>query len=429
VSNVTISKLHLYGMTNGNTYNNSFSPTDPPLTTTGDGWDITHKAIYMWEGSTFSNIQIQSVTIQDFKGENIFSGGSAVTGMVVQDSTMTNFNGDGISVLAADLQVINNTMSNGSNAGVENATKGSGSGALLRQTYIGNTVSLMPREAIVIYGVDNAITSGSVQITGNYMDTIGQINGSAGETGILVIPQAGGNNVAPANVSVVGNVCHDCRSFAILQSSGNTQVSENLFVVDNYNAYDFLSFTYPMNNFTITLNGGYVTPSGAAAGRSLDTVYVLNPNYASGNFAWNNAVVQDNVWQFPGTSNYTFYAKSQQTPGWGLVTNKNLIWMGDYCLGCTYPDGNHGLVDLSTTTTIEPYGPVVYVNGNKASINVTIDASKEQSGSQIRIVNTGSFPVVFHSDSNMSLSAPVTVAPGGSAGFQFNGGVGKFKLQ
>src|ERR1017187_2158914 len=63
-----------------------------------------------------ANILVDSVYIQDFKGENIFSGGSAVTGTVIQNSTMTNFNGDGISMLAADLQVLNNTISNGSNA-------------------------------------------------------------------------------------------------------------------------------------------------------------------------------------------------------------------------------------------------------------------------------------------------------------------------
>src|ERR1035438_69049 len=198
-------------------------------------------------------------------------------------------------LFAADLQVLNNTISNGSNAGIENATKGAGSGALRRQVYASNTISLMPNEAIVIYGVDSTIPAGSVQIVGNHLDTIGQINGSAGQTGILVIPQAGGNNVAPANVSISGNVCHDCRSFGILESSGNTQVSDNLFIVDKYNAYNFLSFTFPMKNFLIARNAGYAT----AAGKSLESVYVLNPGYQTGNFAWNNVTVQENVWRFP----------------------------------------------------------------------------------------------------------------------------------
>ena len=91
--------------------------------------------------STFSNILIDSVYIQDFKGENIYSGGSAITGMVIQNSTLTNFNGNGVSILAADLQVLNNTITNGSNAGIENSTISAGSKALVRQLYQGNSIS------------------------------------------------------------------------------------------------------------------------------------------------------------------------------------------------------------------------------------------------------------------------------------------------
>src|SRR5580704_5713941 len=138
VSNVTISNLHLYGMTNGNTFNVNFGY--PPQSS--DGWDVTHKGIYMWDNSPgFSNITINSVVIQDFKAENIYSGGSPITGMVIENSTLTNFNGNGISMLAADLQVLNNTISNGSNAAVENSTVSTGSQALVRQLYQGNIIS------------------------------------------------------------------------------------------------------------------------------------------------------------------------------------------------------------------------------------------------------------------------------------------------
>ena len=94
VSNVTIAKLHLYGMTNGNTFNVNFGY--PPQVS--DGWDITHKGIYMWDNSAFSNITIDSVVIQDFKAENIYSGGSPITGMIIENSTLKNFNGNGISM-------------------------------------------------------------------------------------------------------------------------------------------------------------------------------------------------------------------------------------------------------------------------------------------------------------------------------------------
>ena len=116
-------------------------------------------------------------------------------------------------------------------------------------------------------------------------------------------------------------------------------------------------------------------------------------------------------------------------PAWALVTAKNLIWKGDICSGCTYPDVNHGVVDLSATTVIEPYGPVVHVTGNTGAVNATIDAAKEQDGSEIRIVNSGAFPVVFNSDNNLRLPAPVKLDPGGSADFRFEAAIGRFTAQ
>ncbi|MGD0777611.1 MAG: DUF2341 domain-containing protein, partial [Candidatus Solibacter sp.] len=427
VSNITVSGLHLYGMTDGNTRSISFSPTQPPLTTTGDGWDETHKAVYLYENSTFTNITINSVYTQDFKGENIFSGGSIVTGMVISNSTMTNFNGNGIAVQAVDLQVLNNVISNGSNAGIENASQGGGAGALVRQLYQSNTISQTMGEGITVNGVDGVVATGTIQILNNYLDTIGQLSSPGARTGIYIVPQVGTNSVGPANVTISGNTCHDCYSFAILQPSGSVQVSGNTLIVDNYNSTNFLSFTVPLSNVTISGNTGYPTSAASANGRTLYAVYELNPGYQSGNFFWSQVKVQDNNWNFPGVPNYEFNTVSG--PGWNLLTNKNIIWQGDVCTGCVYPDVNHGLVSLAGNTTIRPYGPVVYVNGNAQSVTATVDASKEEDGSEVQIVNTGANPVVFTSDANLSLANSLTVPSGGNALFHFSGTVGKFTLK
>ncbi|MDP8990037.1 MAG: DUF2341 domain-containing protein [Acidobacteriota bacterium] len=422
LSNVTVANFHLYGMTNGNTYSYSYSPTDPPLTTTGDGWDETHKAIYLWENSASTNITIDSVIIQDFKGENIYSGGSIMTGIVIKNSTMTNFNGDGISMLAADLQVINNVISNGSNAGIENSTVGAGGAALVHQLYQSNTISNMPREALTIVGVDSTIASGAIQIINNTFDTIAQYDPSGAQSAIYIAAQAGGNNIAPQNVTISGNTCHDCLSFGVLQTSGTTQVSGNTFIVDKFPASNFLSFTFPMTDVTIANNVGYAT-SGAPP---LSSVYNIDPGYVAGNFQWNHVILQNNTWTFPGTPNYTFVTTSG--PGWGLVTAKNLTWKGDYCQGCTYSDVNHGVVNVGPDTLIEPYGPVVRIAGNTGPVTVSVDASKEEDGAQIQIVNGGASPVTFASDSNLSLSAPITL-PGGvnsSVTFVYSAAIGKF---
>ena len=407
VSNVTIANLHLYGMTNGNTFNVNFGY--PLQTPTGDGWDITHKAIYMWDNSTFSDITIHSVIIQDFKAENIYSGGSVITGMVISNSTLTNYNGNGISMLAADLQVLNNTISNGSNAAVENSTVGSGSAALIRQLYQGNTISQTAREGIVVVGVDGGLASGSVQITNNYFDTIAQINGSGTQSAIYIASQ--NNYIPPANVTVTGNTCHDCYSFGVFVTSGNTLVQGNTFTVDHYNACCVLPLMYPLTGLMITGNTGFATSYAQANRLSIGAVYLINPGYATGGFAWKNVVLTGNSWTFAGAPQYEFVTTSGL--GWQLVTFDNLNWQGDVCNGCTHADVNHGLVNLAQTTVIEPYGPAVYVNGNSSAATATVDAQKQEDGSQIQIVNAGTNGVVFASDNNLSLAGPITL-PGGS---------------
>jgi len=423
VSNIAVTNLHLYGMTDGNTFNNTFSfPTVPG---DADGWDITHKAIYMWESSAFSNITIDSVIIQDFKAENIFSGGSALTGMVIENCTMQNFNGNGISMLAADLQVLNNTITSGSNAAVENSSESSGAAALIRQLYQGNTISYIAREGIVVVGVDDGISTGYVQVLDNYFDTIAQINPSGAQVAVYITGQSTGN-VAPSNVTISGNTCHDCDSF--VSTSGATQVINNTFIVDHYACNDFFSFMNPMMNVSIANNTGYATANAQTVGLRMAMVYLINPANAAGGFAWNNVLIQDNAWTFPGTPQYEFATTSGA--GWNSVTLHNLTWKGDSCTGCTHADVDHGVVNLAGTSTIEPYGPVVYATNNAAPANATVDASKEQDGSQIQVVNAGTQAITFVSDANLSLSSPVTL-PGGasnSISLVFSARIGRFTL-
>ncbi len=422
VSNVTISQLHLYGMTNGNTFNVNFAY--PPTTPTGDGWDVTHKAIYMWDNSAFSKIVFNSIVIQDFKAENIYSGGSVVTGMIIRNSTITNFNGNGISMLAADLQVLNNTISNGSNAAVENSTVSMGGQALVRQIYQGNTISLMPREGIVVVGVDNGVAAGTVQILNNTFDTIAQTNPSGTESAIYIASQ--GNFIPPANVTVTGNTCHDCQTFGVFQTSGNTLIQGNNFIVDRYNAGSVFGFTNALNNVTIANNTGSSTAQAQASNFNVGAVYVLNPGFANGSFPWKNVIVKGNSWSFPGAPQYQFVTTSG--PGWNLLTQDNLRWQGDVCNGCTHADVNHGLVNLASTTTIRPYGPVVYVNGNSSPVNATVDASKEEDGSQVQIFNAGTSPVSFSSDNNLSLPSTYSLQPGNSLNLLYSAAAGRFTL-
>ena len=423
VSNVTISQLHLYGMTNGNTFKTNFSY--PP--TKSDEWDVTHKAIYMWDKSTFSNITIDSVVIQDFKGENIYSGGSTVTGMMIQNSTLTNFNGNGISMLAADLKVLNNTISNGSNAGIENSTASSGGKMLQQQTYQGNNFSQFPQEAITIVGTDTNIATGKVLITSNSFDTIGEINGVGSQAAVTIGSPIDSNLVPPANVTISNNTCHDCYSWGIFNTSGNSTVQGNNFIVDQYVLNSVFSFDYPFSNITIENNTGSFTAQALARNQPFSDVYMVVPKKASGGYNWKNVVIKGNSWNFPGMAEYQFVTTAG--PGWSQVTEDNLRWEGDVCTGCIHQDADHGFINLAQTNNlIEPYGPVVYVNGNAANVTATVDASKEEDGAQVKVVNSGTASVTFVSDANLSLPFIYTLPVGGSLTLTYSASLGKYTI-
>ena len=265
-------------MTDGNTYNNTFSY--PQVASDADGWDTSHHGIVMWDNSAFSNITINSIIIQDFKADNIYNGGSVLTGMVIENCTMKNFNGNGISMLAADLQVLNNTITNGSNAAVEDSTEGAGAAALVRQLYQNNTISYIAREGIVVVGVDGTVPAGTVQILNNYFDTIAQINSSGAQAAIYIASQSNGK--PPSNIVITGNTCHDCYSLGVLQPSGTTQIASNTFIVDKYWCNNFLSFMVPLTNVTIANNTGYFTANAQANHLGMAAVYMINPGYAWG---------------------------------------------------------------------------------------------------------------------------------------------------
>jgi Bacterial Ig-like domain (group 1) len=72
----------------------------------------------------------------------------------------------------------------------------------------------------------------------------------------------------------------------------------------------------------------------------------------------------------------------------------------------------------------------VYVTGNLSPVTVTVDASKEEDGAQVQIVNAGPNAVSLVSDSNLSLPFPYTLPGGQSSAVSliYSAGAGKFTL-
>jgi polygalacturonase len=114
--NITIKNLELHGGTTGFTGNRSW----PANTTTGDGWDITHKGICLDFDKYLDNITIDSVYVHDFRGEVIYAGGLGVGKVTISNTKLHRSNASMLS-LDANLTVTMCEFSQTANAWVENA--------------------------------------------------------------------------------------------------------------------------------------------------------------------------------------------------------------------------------------------------------------------------------------------------------------------
>ena len=117
--NITLQNFELVGGLpefQGYTGNRGF----PASTTTGDGWDITHKGICLDFDLSLDNISIDRVSVHDFRGELIYAGGGSLGNLKITNSQLFNSNGSLLS-LDANLTVSNCDFGRTATAWVENA--------------------------------------------------------------------------------------------------------------------------------------------------------------------------------------------------------------------------------------------------------------------------------------------------------------------
>jgi len=417
VSNILVSNLHLWGMTNGNTYNESF----PAAITTGDGWDLTNKGIFFSHDVPHDNIAVTNNIIQDFKGETIWGGGMGFATLLIQGNTIKNFNGDGISVSVDSLQVLNNTISDGY-SGVEN---GIFQATMTKQIFQGNHISLMRGSGITIVSEDTTTKKGNVQILDNSFDTIGEIIPFPPAQAIYVAIGSGSSPMA--NISVERNLCHDCYGFITPIPGPNLLVLNNVMTIDAYNGGSFFIFPTEMANATVESNRSYLTANAQKSGKTLTYIYILTLLAEANSLSWTNNVFLNNSWQGNGSIYYMFSTTSGA--GFAGLKDKNIIWRSDSCTGCgPRQSADQGGQTITDGGMIEPYGPLVMLFGGSGKPKVTIDSSKEQDGSELVVQNSGNVAVEFSNDQHMQLLTPLTLAVGSRTKFRFSGYDSKWHL-
>lgn len=87
--NITLKDFELDG---GASYtgNNVF----PANVGTGDGWDITHKGVWIENDKYADNIRLERVHVHGFKGEIVYGGGHFIDRVVARDCELHETNGD-----------------------------------------------------------------------------------------------------------------------------------------------------------------------------------------------------------------------------------------------------------------------------------------------------------------------------------------------
>jgi hypothetical protein len=163
------------------THNNSF----PADTSTGDGWDLTHKGIWMRNDRNFDRIRISRCHVHGWKGEVIYYGGSGLGQYTVEDCMLFDTNGDCHSVSASWLTAVQNTAHTAATAGFEDVLPPGSR----ESTYSDNTIYDCDKEAMSL--------------------------GSAGSDGPW------------GPVTIARNIVRDCPRTGFLVSTSHTQIIEN----------------------------------------------------------------------------------------------------------------------------------------------------------------------------------------------------------
>lgn len=427
LQNVTLANLHLDGMTTGNTFQGDFDPTAPTCTTTFDCWDETHKGAFAYGGTGVNNITIQNVWAHHFKGEIVFSGGG-MGKATISDSDLGDTNADDISWSADNLEVTNTEMSDAWNAGVEDGIFAT----TVHQVYRDNYFHDIWGQGIVLTGVDLTPNLGPLEVLHNKFVNIGAQSGHntfTQLTAIYAVGQIGtcsGGTVdcaGPGNLLIKANSCVDCFGFATLQTIGHTEVAENSFGINNAGLAQFMTFNAPVSDMIIRDNVGYATANAIANSHALTAVYVLNPGF--GTLDWTGLKFMNNTWNYTSSNTSYYQFTISFGSGFAAVTNKYPIFFNDVCLGCTFSGTDNGQQNLATSSTVKPVGPEVHVFDSSA-VTATIDASKSQDGSYLKIVNTGTTTITFAADSNLDLASSVTLTANQSAVFKFESSVSKW---
>ncbi len=284
ISNITIESMNIDGNTG---YTGNFTVGGNP--TTGDGWDLTSKAISLNGAYPVNNIVIENTTIDNWRGEEVYAGGTNVGSVSLIDDDIYGTNGDGVSV-SGNLLVKGTTI--GGSAPGDDVYNG------LENFDLGS-----PQQTV--------IENSTIEVSSNPNDVHGD--------GIVYLGLSTSQLVVQDST-----IANNWYGILFSEVGSNVHIQNNTFSNNNDAMITSVLGLYPQyptgfSNFTI--QGNTFTHSGAA---------FLNQDYA-GNYSFNNLVLNGNTVTYGTLLDGGYYG-----PKWtGFVVENNVLGAGASDVGGT----------------------------------------------------------------------------------------------
>jgi hypothetical protein len=406
VNNIYIHDLNLEGMTTGNTD----LGTGFPSTTTGDGWDVSSKGIFMVPNLFNNNINIWNMDIHDFKGELIYEGGSNGNILNIWNSKITNSNGDGISASNQNQSILGNYMASLGNACIENDIYPHGSHRVTsNECFFGMRGALTYAN-----GASGLVSDADILMDSNIIQQSGlTFNSTGGALGGIQIHWTVQSTQTISGVKITNNHFRDNLYSIQVNIGANIDISGNDIVLDklyttNYGATVFGIDLASTGNTGAFMTGISVTHNTVTRSKNaLNLGYTIQPIIISGGAAVNqpmqDSVIAYNNWLDTGGGvNNKPATSGANLDTWNLFTLQVPLYKGNSCTTTCVFNVNSGLITItSSLPTIYPLSDWLQLTETTAVSATVQTGTKIPDGFELRLTNTAAQNVTFTNDGNL----------------------------
>lgn len=403
---VTIRNIWLDGGTTGyTTPSQDRYPADPK---TGDFWDITHAGIVGMPDTALTNIQIEDVTVSNYRGEEILFMGIKNDSIEVAHCHLYGTNADNVSISSKRLTVTDNVMEKASNACIENG--------LFQHDILHhierNSCTETLYNGMIFQGVDNtAVGQHSVIIENNRLERVGTpATRTRSPSGVRISTQVGSSEVV-SNVTIRANIFKDCQNGITLESVSGALIKDNTFEFDSTSANAAINLVgsnsgrgkNSLQDVLVTGNTALRTNNAVARGLTVSPMLFIGPSDPPRyqyRVRIKNMNVENNSWKnlFYDVTNYS---GPDSQIAWNSLVAEDIRFRGNTCTGCIR-DRNHDEQTVAAGGTVYPLNDTISVRAPDGAI-VNVATDKCQDTQEVSLIAASNTELALLSDRNENL--------------------------